>query len=87
IEEEVDNGWKTSVVRYLLWLFLGGFGGDGFYDGKIGCGIGLLILSLLSVWFRFGILRGVWVMIDGFLIRGWVREDEEKVGENGMEEI
>ena len=58
-----------------------------FYHGKIGSAIGLLILTLLTVWFTFGILTAVWVIIDAFLIPGWVREDQEKVRQNAMQEI
>ena len=64
IEQQVDNRSKTTLVSYLLW-FLGGFG-TSFYHGKIGSAIGLLILTLLTVWFTFGILTAVWVIIDAF---------------------
>ena len=45
-----------------------------------------MILTLLTVWFTFGILTAVWVIIDAFLIPGWVREDR-KVRQNAMQEI
>ena len=87
IEQQVDNRSKTTLVSYLLWFCLGGFGAHRFYHGKIGSAIGLLILTLLTVWFTFGILTAVWVIIDAFLIPGWVREDQEKVRQNAMQEI
>jgi TM2 domain-containing membrane protein YozV len=61
---------KTALVAYLLWFFLGWFGAHNFYLGRIGVAVAQLILSLTIV----GILiTFFWVIVDAFLIPGWVR--------------
>ena len=43
-----------------------GFGAHRFYHGKVGSGVGLLVLTLLTVWFTFGIPTLIWAIIDAF---------------------
>jgi TM2 domain-containing membrane protein YozV len=62
---------KTALVAYLLWFFLGWFGGHNFYLGRIGVAVTQLILSLTVVGL---IITVVWVLVDAFLIPGWVRQ-------------
>ncbi|MFC3123884.1 TM2 domain-containing protein [Pseudoroseomonas globiformis] len=71
-----DAGKKSPAVAYLLWLFLGMFGAHRFYAGKTGSAVAILLLSLLG----FGtigfvlIIPIIWVLVDAFLIPGWIRE-------------
>jgi TM2 domain-containing membrane protein YozV len=61
---------KTAVVAYLLWFFLGWFGAHNFYLGRIGVAVTQLILTITVL----GILiTFFWVIVDAFLIPGWVR--------------
>ncbi len=61
---------KTAVVAYLLWFFLGLFGGHNFYLGRTGVAVAQLILSITVI----GLLITIfWVLVDAFLIPGWVR--------------
>jgi TM2 domain-containing membrane protein YozV len=61
---------KTAVVAYLLWFFLGWFGAHNFYLGRIGVAVAQLILTITVL----GILiTFFWVIVDAFLIPGWVR--------------
>jgi TM2 domain-containing membrane protein YozV len=61
---------KTAVVAYLLWFFLGWFGAHNFYLGRIGVAVTQLILTITVI----GILiTFFWVIVDAFLIPGWVR--------------
>src|SRR5258708_2108216 len=61
---------KTAVVAYLLWFFLGMFGGHNFYLGRIGVAVAQLILTITII----GMLVTIfWVLVDAFLIPGWVR--------------
>ena len=61
---------KTALVAYLLWFFLGLFGAHNFYLGRTGVAVTQLILSITLI----GMLITVfWVLIDAFLIPGWVR--------------
>src|SRR5262245_6492224 len=61
---------KTAVVAYLLWFFVGLFGGHNFYLGRTGVAVAQLILSLTIVGMLITIF---WVLVDAFLIPGWVR--------------
>jgi len=72
---------KSIVVAYLLWLIFGGAGGHRFYAGKIGSAIAQLLLLIFGVILTFVlvgyvILSGlyIWVLIDAFLIPGWIRK-------------
>jgi TM2 domain-containing membrane protein YozV len=61
---------KTALVAYLLWFFLGWFGGHNFYLERTGVAVTQLILSLTVVGLTISI---IWVLVDAFLIPGWVR--------------
>ena len=61
---------KTALVAYLLWFFLGLFGAHNFYLGRTGVAVTQLILSLIVVGM---IITIFWVLVDAFLIPGWVR--------------
>jgi TM2 domain-containing membrane protein YozV len=61
---------KTALVAYLLWFFLGLFGGHNFYLGRTGVAVTQLILSLILIGMVITIF---WVLVDAFLIPGWVR--------------
>jgi TM2 domain-containing membrane protein YozV len=61
---------KTAMVAYLLWFFLGLLGGHNFYLKRTGVAVAQLILSLTMVGL---VITIVWVLVDAFLIPGWVR--------------
>jgi TM2 domain-containing membrane protein YozV len=61
---------KTALVAYLLWFFLGLFGAHNFYLGRTGVAVTQLILSLILVGM---IITIFWVLVDAFLIPGWIR--------------
>jgi TM2 domain-containing membrane protein YozV len=61
---------KTALVAYLLWFFLGLFGAHNFYLERTGVAVAQLILSLTLVGMLITI---IWVIVDAFLIPGWVR--------------
>src|ERR1700732_4531978 len=61
---------KTGLVSYLLWFFLGLFGGHNFYLKRTGVAVTQLILTITVVGMLITI---VWVLVDAFLIPGWVR--------------
>ena|SRR6478672_10549874 len=76
-----DANKKSLGVSYVLWVFLGFFGAHRFYNGKPGSAIaqlllnifGWLTISALGVGLLLLIPLWIWVIVDGFLIPGWVR--------------
>jgi len=73
-----DANKKIAVVAYILWLFLGWFGGHNFYLGRVGVAVAQLILTLTVVGWLITI---VWVFIDGFLIPSWIRDQNNLLAE------
>lgn len=72
---------KDMTVAYLLAIFLGGLGIHRFYLGHTGVGVTMLILSLVgwaTTWLfvGFALLAAlyIWLIVDLFLIPGYVRE-------------
>ena len=61
---------KTALVAYILWFFLGLLGGHNFYLGRIGVAVAQLILTITVIGMVITIF---WVLVDAFLIPGWVR--------------
>ena len=61
---------KTALVAYILWFFLGLFGGHNFYLKRTGVAVAQLILSITVIGMVITIF---WVFVDAFLIPGWVR--------------
>jgi len=61
---------STALIAYILWFFLGCFGGHNFYLGRTGVAVTQLILSLPIVGL---VITIIWVLVDAFLIPGWVR--------------
>lgn len=71
-----DANKKIAVVAYILWLFLGWFGGHNFYVGRTGVAITQLILTLTVIGW---IITIIWVFVDGFLIPSWVRRENNQL--------
>ena len=71
-----DNNKKSAGVAFALWFFLGLLGAHRFYLGKIGTAIIMLILTCTVGGI---VVSGIWAIIDGFLIPGMVRENNNKL--------
>lgn len=71
LESEVKNKGKNMFVAYILWYFLGPFGGHRFYMGKTGTAVTQLILSLTFIGL---IVTAIWYIVDAFLVHTWVKE-------------
>jgi TM2 domain-containing membrane protein YozV len=84
-----DANKRSVGVAYLLWFFLGGFGGHRFYNGRAGTGVVLLLLTLFGLLLLlFGGVGAlllvpvwIWVLVDAFLIPGWVRKHNNLLAE------
>jgi len=73
---------KSSGVAYLLWFFLGGIGAHRFYLGRTGSGLLYLILFVLTILTGgiMGIVMGIWLLTDLFLIPGMVATHNARFG-------
>lgn len=86
IEQRVTNESKSVAAAYLIWLFLGCFGGHRFYVGKKGSGVAILLLTVvgiltaaIAVGIIFLVVVGIWVFVDLFLIPGMVDDHRRKM--------
>jgi TM2 domain-containing membrane protein YozV len=61
---------NSVLVAYILWFFVGLFGGHNFYLKRIGVAVTQLILTITVVG---SVITLVWIIVDAFLIPGWVR--------------
>jgi len=71
LEQEVRSRGKNMVIAYVLWYFLGIFGGHRFYMGKTGSAIAQLVLTVTVIGL---IVTVIWWIVDAFLVHAWVRE-------------
>lgn len=71
VNSEVEKNGKNIVLAYVLAIFVGILGIHRFYLGRKGSAIAMLILGLFSL----GLITGVWVIVDLFLIPGIVKEN------------
>jgi TM2 domain-containing membrane protein YozV len=72
IEQRVTNEGPSAGVAYLLWFFLGLVSGHRFYLGRPGSAL----LQIATYFFLVGFL---WLLLDGFLIPGMLREKRDEI--------
>jgi TM2 domain-containing membrane protein YozV len=73
---------KWLAVSYLLWIFVGVFGGHRFYNGRTGTAIiqllmgifGTMLVSIFGLGLLLLVPLGLWLLLDAFLIPGWVND-------------
>jgi len=89
VNTEIEAHGKKPLIAYLLWFFLGNFGGHRFYFGKIGTAslqLFLAVAGYLTVWFFLGFLflipLWIWVIVDVFLINSMIRENHNQLERN-----
>ena len=78
---QYDAQKKSSGTSYVLWFFLGMFGGHRFYLEEKGTAIAMLIITLISFplmlvvigFFTIGV-TAIWALIDAFLIPGMIKK-------------
>ena len=78
-----DANRKSTGAAYLLWFFLGGFGGHRFYLGQTGTAVTQLLLLLLG-WiplFAGWAVLCVWLFVDLFLIPGIARDENMRIAD------
>jgi len=81
-----DASKKSALVAYVLWFFVGMFGGHRFYLKKTGSALFMLIGTIASIVLTFVLIGflglaiiGLWVLVDAFLIPGMVEEHNQKL--------
>ncbi|WP_342387575.1 TM2 domain-containing protein [Salinicoccus bachuensis] len=75
LSSEMDKSQKSKGIAFILWFFLGGFGGHRFYMGDIGYGIALAAATIIGGLLTLGLslfVTGIWVLVDAFFISGRV---------------
>ena len=84
-----DANKKSALIAYLLWFFLGLFGVHRLYLGRVGSGIGMLVLHGISwvlAWVLIGYLGfavlGLWWLVDALLIPGMTRSYNNRLIES-----
>jgi TM2 domain-containing membrane protein YozV len=79
---------KSMGVAYLLWFFFGGFGGHRFYAGRTQSAVimlasviatHVLALTISSAFYMVGLIIGIWMLADAFLIPGMIREHNNEL--------
>lgn len=78
---------KNMVVAYLLWFFLGAFGGHRFYLGKTKSAIGMLVLFILGI-LTGGILLMpfyIWFLVDAYFVYKITNEHNDEMTIKKME--
>jgi len=76
LESEVKNQGKSMLVAYILWYFLGIFGGHRFYLDKKGTAITMIILDITIIGLAATI---IWHLIDAFMVYRYVKEINAEV--------
>jgi TM2 domain-containing membrane protein YozV len=84
-----ETNKRSLAVSYALWFLVGLLGGHRFYNRKFASAIlqmistlfGLLLTLVIVGWFFIGVI-GIWVLIDVFLIPGWVKRYNSKLVEH-----
>jgi len=66
-----DASRKSVLVAYLLWFFLGLFGGHNFYLKRMTSGFIQLLLTITVVGSAVTL---IWILVDAFFIPGAVRK-------------
>lgn len=94
VNSEVEKRKPNTLVAYLLWFFLGGFGAHRFYFKKNGSAIAMILLLVSSVFLTFFligifglIIGGIWVLVDAFLIPKWSQEEINKIERETIEQL
>ncbi|WP_336789514.1 TM2 domain-containing protein [Paenibacillus sp. MMO-177] len=84
LEQEVKDRGKNMIIAYVLWYFLGVFGGHRFYLGRTGSAIAQLILTISVIGV---IVTSIWWIVDAFLLHQWVRDRNRAVEGQLIDEI
>lgn len=75
---------KDALVAYLLWFFLSTLGVHRFYCNRVGSGVAMLVITLVSLPLMFVLIGfvtyfavAIWWIVDAFLIPSWIQRHNE----------
>jgi TM2 domain-containing membrane protein YozV len=67
---------KHALVALALCFTIGILGGHNFYLGRTGIAVAQLILTITVI----GLIASfIWVIVDAFLVTGWVRDQNNQL--------
>lgn len=72
LDHELRGQEKSILIGYVLWYFLGIFGGHRFYTGRTGTAITMLVLSFTLVGV---VISLIWMIVDAFTLHQWIKDD------------
>lgn len=84
LDQEMKNRGKNAIIAYVLWYFLGMFGGHRFYMKRIGTAVAQLILTLTVVGM---IVTSIWWIVDAFILYSMVKKHNMEVENQVVNEI
>lgn len=79
IQQEMETKSKKPLIAYLLWFFLGSFGGHRFYLGNIGMAVCMILFGWMTLF--------IWPLVDVFFIGGRIRAINEEVETNAINQV
>lgn len=94
VTSELEHRKKNMVLAYVLWFFLGSFGVHNFYIGRNGLGVAQLalcvtglLLSILIIGIFLLIPLWIWVLVDAFLIYGYIQNYNQEQERRLIQEV
>ncbi|XEC95608.1 TM2 domain-containing protein [Paenibacillus tarimensis] len=84
LEHEIKNQGKNMVLAYVLWYFLGIFGGHRFYMGRTGSAIAQLVLTITLIG---ALVTFIWWVVDAFLLHQWVKDHNRNIENRVLNDI
>lgn len=79
VQGEMNNKEKSKGVMWVLWLFIGMFGGHRFYLGDIGYAIAMFFFNWMTL--------GIWLLIDAFFISKRLEKKNAELEKNIIENV
>ncbi|MGB6408256.1 MAG: TM2 domain-containing protein [Planococcus donghaensis] len=79
VQQEMEAKSKKPLIAYLLWFFLGSFGGHRFYLGNTVMGVCMLLFGWMTLF--------IWPLVDVFFIGGRIRAVNEQVEHQAISQV
>ncbi|CUS26102.1 Putative phage DNA polymerase III alpha subunit [Paucilactobacillus oligofermentans DSM 15707 = LMG 22743] len=86
VSSEVSNKRKSPAVVWILWLLLGMIGAHRYYFKKIGTGVLMTAIFILSFGMLF-FVNLIWMIVDAFKLNREINADQAKIEKEVAEHI